>query len=316
MRKKILLFLCCAVALISCNRNKQEQENTIKNTTTSGVITICVDETLKPIIEQQIEVFEGLYPKANIIPIYTSEVEAFNQLFNDSVKLIVATRSLSEEEIKAMQANNLYPKISKVAIDGVALISHRSNPDSLVTMEQLHDIFTGKTTRWEQINPKSRMGDIEVVFDNTNSSTVRYVIEKINKGAELKGNIKATHTNEGVIDYVAKVPNAIGVIGSNWIGNDNDTTNLSFNDLIQVMLVSTDPIAFNGNSYQPFQAYLAMELYPLSREIYMICTSNRNSLPYGFTSFVSSDKGQRIILKSGILPAKQPLRVVNVRENL
>ena len=147
MRKKIILFLCCAVALISCNRNKQEQEYTIKNTTTSGVITICVDETLKPIIEQQIEVFEGLYPKANIIPIYTSEVEAFNQLFNDSVKLIVATRSLSEEEIKAMQANNLYPKISKVAIDGVALISHRSNPDSLVTMEQLHDIFTGKTNR-------------------------------------------------------------------------------------------------------------------------------------------------------------------------
>lgn len=316
MRKKIILFLCCAVALVGCNRNKQEQENTIKNTTTSGVITICVDETLKPIIEQQIEVFEGLYPKANIIPIYTSEVEAFNQLFNDSVKLIVATRSLSEEEIKAMQANNLYPKISKVAIDGVALISHRTNPDSLVTMEQLHDIFTGKTTRWEQINPKSRMGDIEVVFDNTNSSTVRYVIEKINKGAELKGNIKATHTNEGVIDYVAKVPNAIGVIGSNWIGNDNDTTNLSFNDLYTGHARQHRPIAFNGNSYQPFQAYLAMELYPLSREIYMICTSNRNSLPYGFTSFVSSDKGQRIILKSGILPAKQPLRVVNVRENL
>lgn len=223
---------------------------------------------------------------------------------------------MSEEEINALQSNNLYPKISKVAIDGVALICHRSNPDSLVTMQQLRDIFTGKTTRWNQLDPKSKMGDIEVVFDNTNSSTVRYVIEKVNNGAELKGNIKATHTNEGVIDYVAKVPNAIGVIGSNWIGNDNDTTNLSFNDLIQVMLVSNDPIAFNGNSYQPFQAYLAMELYPLSREIYMICTSNRNSLPYGFTSFVSSDKGQRIILKSGILPAKQPLRVVNVRENL
>lgn len=59
------------------------------------------------------------------------------------------------------------------------------------------------------------MGDLEVVFDNTNSSTVRYVIENINKGQELTGNIKATHDNEGVIDYVSKVPNAIGVIGSN-----------------------------------------------------------------------------------------------------
>lgn len=316
--KRAFVLILCGVAFIfaSCNRNKQQQGNTIENTTTSGVITICVDETLKPITEEEIEVFEGLYPKANIIPKYTSEVTAFNELFADSVKLIVATRSLTDEEIQSLQANNLYPKVSKIAIDGVALITNRNNPDSLVTLDQLRDIFTGKITKWNQLNPKSRMGDLEVVFDNTNSSTVRYVIENINKGQELTGNIKATHDNEGVIDYVSKVPNAIGVIGSNWIGNQSDTTNLSFNDLIQVMLVSADPIAFNGNSYQPFQAYLAMQIYPLSREIYMICTSNRNSLPYGFTSFVSSDKGQRIILKSGILPAKQPLRVVNVRENL
>ena len=96
MRLTTLLLLCCALTLGSCNRNKQGQGSTLENTTTSGVITICVDETLKPIIEEEIEVFEGLYPKANIIPIYTTEVEAFNQLFNDSVKLIVATRSLSE----------------------------------------------------------------------------------------------------------------------------------------------------------------------------------------------------------------------------
>lgn len=68
--KRAFILILCGVALIlsSCNRNKQKQENTIENTTTSGVITICVDETLKPIIEEEIEVFEGLYPKANIIP--------------------------------------------------------------------------------------------------------------------------------------------------------------------------------------------------------------------------------------------------------
>ena len=202
--KRAFVLILCGVAFIfaSCNRNKQQQGNTIENTTTSGVITICVDETLKPIIEEEIEVFEGLYPKANIIPKYTSEVTAFNELFADSVKLIVATRSLTDEEIQSLQANNLYPKVSKIAIDGVALITNRNNPDSLVTLDQLRDIFTGKITKWNQLNPKSRMGDLEVVFDNTNSSTVRYVIENINKGQELTGNIKATHDNEGVIDYV------------------------------------------------------------------------------------------------------------------
>ncbi len=316
MKQILFLTLCLALVGSSCNRNAQNQAGKLENTTTAGVVTICVDETLKPIIQEEIEVFEGLYPKANIIPRYTSEVTAFNDLFADSVKLIVVTRPLSDEEIQSLQANSLYPKMSKVAIDGVALISNRSNPDSLVTMEQLHDIFTGKITRWKQLNAQSRLGDIEVVFDNTYSSTVRYIVEQVCKGDSLVGNITAAQNNESVIDYVSKVPNAMGVIGSNWIDNKNDSTHLSFNEEIQVMLISVDPIAFNGNSYQPFQAYLAMQLYPLSREIYMICTANRNSLPFGFTSFVSSDKGQRIILKSGILPAKQPLRVVNIRENL
>ena len=309
--------LCLGLSVLTGCRGEKRPESTLpKETTTSGIITICVDETLKPIIQEEIEVFEGLYANADIIPKYTTEVEAFNELFADSVKLIVATRSPTDDEIAALKSRKLFPKISKIAIDGIALITNRNNPDSLITMEQLHDIFTGKTTRWNQIYPDSRMGELEVVFDNTNSSTVRHIIEQVCKGDSLAGNIKARKDNEDVIEYITQVPNAIGVIGSNWIGNADDSTHLSFSDRIQVMLVSSDPIAFNGNSYQPFQAYLAMQTYPLRRDIYMICTSNRTSLPYGFTSFVSSEKGQRIILKSGILPATQPLRVVNIRENL
>ncbi|MBQ8423859.1 MAG: substrate-binding domain-containing protein [Coprobacter sp.] len=308
-------ILGLTIAMVGCGEQKPKS-SLPEETTTSGIITICVDETLMPIIQEEIELFEGLYPKANIIPRFTTETEAFNELFSDSVKLIVATRSLTEEEINAFKARKIFPKISKIATDGVALITNRSNPDSLVTMKQLHDIFTGKITNWKQLNKKSRMGELEVVFDNTASSTVRYVVENICKGDSLQGNIKARKDNEGVIEYVSQVPNAIGVIGSNWIGNDADSTNLSFDDRIQVMLISNDPLAFNGNSYQPFQAYIAMQLYPLCRDIYMICNSPRQSLAFGFASFVGSEKGQRIILKSGILPANVPMRVVNVRDNL
>ena len=313
-----LIGIVCASLILfaGCRKEKQPDNGLPKETTTSGIATICVDETLKSIMQQEIEVFEGLYKEANIIPKYTTEVEAFNALFADSVKLIVATRTLTDSEIEALKSRKLFPKVSKIAIDGIALITNRNNPDSLITTEQLRSILTGKTTRWDQIAPGSRTDEIEVVFDNTNSSTVRYMIENVCRGQELTGNVKARKNNEDVIDYIAQVPNAIGVIGSDWIGNAEDSTHLSFNNRIQVMLVSEDPVAFEGNSYQPFQAYLAMQTYPLRRDIYMICTSTRTSLPYGFTSFVSSEKGQRIILKSGILPATQPLRVVNVRENL
>ena len=115
-----------------------------------------------------------------------------------------------------------------------------------------------------------------------------------------------------MINYVAQNPDAIGVIGVNWLGNRSDTTNLSFREEIRVMAVSAEDVATPGNSYKPYQAYLYYGNYPLARPIYAILNDPRNGLPWGFTSFMTSDKGQRIILKSGLVPATQPIRVVHV----
>ena len=157
---------------------------------------------------------------------------------------------------------------------------------------------------------------MQLVFDNPNSSTVRFAIDSICAGKPLSKNLNAQDNNENVIDYVSEVPNAIGVIGASWIGNKNDSTRLSFSDKITVMGISRDDVAYPSNSYQPYQAYLAMGLYPLTRDVYIITTDPKSGLPSGFTTFVGSDKGQRIILKTGIVPATQAIRIVNVRENL
>lgn len=77
-----------------------------------------------------------------------------------------------------------------------------------------------------------------------------------------------------------------------------DTTNLSFRDEIRVMSVSADDIATPQNSYKPYQAYLYYGNYPLARPIYVLLNDPRNALPWGFASFLTSDRGQRIILKS------------------
>ena len=61
-------------------------------------------------------------------------------------------------------------------------------------------------------------------------------------------------------------------------------------------------------------AYLFYENYPLSRTIYVILNDPRGSLPSGITNFMTSDRGQRIILKAGLVPATQPIRVVNIKD--
>ena len=73
-------------------------------------------------------------------------------------------------------------------------------------------------------------------------------------------------------------------------------------------------MAVSGDSgfYQPYQAYIAQKSYPLVRDIMMISREARSGLASGFMAFVASDKGQRIVLKSGLVPATMPIRIVEI----
>jgi hypothetical protein len=83
---------------------------------------------------------------------------------------------------------------------------------------------------------------------------------------------------------------------------------------VKVLGVSRHRPAMSFNSFKPWQAYLALKEYPLIRDVYVILTDPRQGLASGFTGFLTSDRGQRIILKAGIVPATQPVRIVNVKE--
>lgn len=313
MKRSIWLTVMVTLAVVSACRSKSGEGPT--DTYSSGVIAIAADESFEPIVQEEIDVFESLYPLAGIVPRYTTEVEAINLLLKDSVRLAIATRTLTEEEMNSFHSRKFYPREIKLATDGLALIVNRANQDSLMTVRDFSRILTGEAKEWKEVNPNSRLGAIQVVFDNKNSSTVRFAMDSICGGKPLaEGNVSALKTNRQVIDYVAKNSGAIGVIGVNWLGNRSDTTNLSFREEVRVMAVSAGDVATSDNSYKPYQAYLYYGNYPLTRPIYALLNDPRNALPWGFTSFMTSDKGQRIILKSGLVPATQPVRIVHVND--
>lgn len=304
-----------ALSLIGLSACNQKSKDGLTDTYTSGVIAIAADESFQPIVQEEIDVFEGLNPLAGIVPRYTTEVEAINLLLKDSVRLAITTRTLTAEEINSFHSRKFYPKEIKLATDGLALIVNKANPDSLISVRDIRCILTGKAKTWKDVYPASKLQDIRLVFDNKNSSTVRFVMDSICQGKPLAtGNVKALKTNQQVIDFVAQTPDAIGVIGVNWLGNRSDTTNLSFKNEIRVMSVSSEDVATPANSYKPYQAYLFYGNYPLARPIYVLLNDPRNGLPWGFSSFLTSDRGQRIILKSGLVPATQPIRVVDVKD--
>lgn len=313
VRNLYIGMLAGVLLCISCNR--QQVSDGYTDTLNEGTIPVAVDESLRPIIDLEIQVFEGLNIAAEINPIYCSEVRAIELLLKDSVRVAITTRMLSSKEMKVFEAKKYRPRQERLAIDGIALITHEDNPDSLISVPQLRKILTGEITQWKQLYPSSPLGEISLAFDNTNSSTVRYAQDSICRGVPFaKERIYAQKSNPDVFEYVSKTPGAIGVIGVSWLDNAADTTNLSFKEGVRVMEVCAfDPVDPEV-SYKPYQAYLALRTYPMTRDLFVLCSDPRQALSTHFSAFLTSDRGQRIILKSGLVPATQPIRLVHVKD--
>jgi phosphate transport system substrate-binding protein len=309
----IVCWLLFALIFTGCN-----QGNAVKytDTTTSGTIKISVDETFAQIIDGELDTFHALYKYAKVIPRYTNETNVFQDLLNDSARIIVATRMLTDKEKTVFEGRKITPRITAIAKDAIAFITNKDNTDSIVTMQHIEAIMSGKLNQWDQINSTNKLGKIQIIFDHKNSSTARYVKDSILKGNAFATNVFAVDSNKAVIDYVSTHSNAIGVLGVSWISDGDDPTTLGFLQKVRTMaIVAPNESAGAGKSYQPYQAFIATNYYPYTRQVYIISREARSGLGTGFAAFVAGDKGQRIILKSGIMPATQPVRIVGFRNN-
>ena len=310
--KRIKLLLVLAIVAGGCRFFKGDP---YRNTPTTGITAISTDETFRPIIESELDVFKAIYGYTEFKANYVPEVTAFDQLFNGEVQLIIASRPLNENEISIFRQKKIFPRQTKIAVDAIALIVSPKSSDTLISVNQIKDILTGKLKRWDQINPHSTMGEIKAVFDNEKSSIINFLVDSICKGKLEKSNVFALEYNRDVIEYTSTHPGVLGFVGASWISNSNDSLHLTFHKKIKVVSVSDNVRPNAENSYKPYQAYMVDHIYPLTRDIYMINAEPRNGLVTGFSSFVASDKGQRIILKSGVLPALAPTRVINIRKD-
>ena len=305
MRFLILSSLLLAL-LVGCEPAK-DKKGKVLDTPTTGTLRLMIDEGYRPILETSMDVFDSIYALARFEPTYTSEGEAVTALLRDSVQVVVITRKLNETELQYFAKRGFTPKITPIAHDAVAFVLNPANRDTAFTIAQMRDILTGQATRWVQINPKSPLGDIRLVFDNPLSGTVRYAKDSIGGGAPLSPKASALQTNAEVISYVGKNKNAIGIIAANWISDTDDKGVQKFLTEIKIADIAKEP---GAEAYGPYQAYLALGYYPFKRTVYIINAQARSGLGLGLASYLAGSDGQRIVLKDGLLPAQIPPRVI------
>jgi phosphate transport system substrate-binding protein len=297
----ILLFFCLLFQLISC-QTYDEKEGKLNDTPGRGKIYVSADESFKPIIDEQVKVYESNHPGTEIAVKYKPEAECLKDLMVDSVRMVISTRKFSEaEENFIVDSMKISPRQMVVARDAVAVIVSPLAEDSLLTMGEIKEILTGKFKK-----------NLIPVFDGVKAtSTVRFIVDSILKNDSLTPNAMAARTSEGVIDYVAKNPQSIGFIGVSWIGNKEDSAQMSF--LKKVKMVHLESTDMPGKYVLPYQVNIYLKRYPMVRDLVYILKERHRGLGTGFADFMGAVQGQLIFKRAYLMPALNNFIVRPVR---
>lgn len=302
------LILGSLLFVLSCKSGTQA----LNETPTRGDIKIIADESFKPLIDTEVFTFTSIYSNAKIKASFKPEYDVINDFMADSVKVIVTSHKLTDDQIQYLRDSLIIARTTAFAYDALAIIINKENKDTLIKYNSIKDIFLGKAKKWKDIDPKSELGDISVIFDHTKSGNIRYFKELFEIKDTLGSNFYALKSNEEVVNFVSRNRDAMGIISVNWISDKDDSTSTSFTDKVTVAAISNELLEDNSY-YRPQQGFIYDRSYPFVREIFFISRETFSGLGTGFIQWATGEQGQRIVLKSGLVPATMPIRLVQIR---
>lgn len=293
-------ILLLALCMVSCNESNKDPLHSLK----SGTIHISVDESFRPVIEEQIRVFEASFPGAKIIADYKTEANCFKDFFGDtSNSMIIVTRGLTgEEDTFYKDSLGFSPRWSTLAYDAITILVNSKSTDTLYTLDQLKQQLSGKANRNQKI-----------VFDGLNAtSTVRFVLDSILKGGKFDTSVvKAVKSSHDVADYVSTNEDAVGFVGISWVGNPEDSSQVKMLNKVKIAYVACD-LCPDSPYVKPLQASILTRRYPLVRGLYYIHKERYDGLATGFSNFMKSERGQ-LIFKRAYLGTVMDFEVRNVK---
>lgn len=288
--KSKLLLLSFILIVLGCNKKKDENIPTYSK----GNLTVLTDESFKSVTQALTEGYMINYPDTHIKVETKKEDLGFLDLLDNKAKLIVMSRSLSKEEIKAYEEKvDLKYLPAKFAADAVVFVVPKSSPKTKITLDEIKNGLNSE--------------DKNFIFDGTNSSNLNFVAEKLQKQPrDLKFSIISG--NQNIIEQLDKYPNKIGVIGLNTFSRPYDKTAEKLRDMVKIL-----PVENNGKEYYPDSNGLREMKYPFTRVLYFLTSEGNFSIANGFIRYSCTQLGQMIVEKEGLQPYNLYKREVQMR---
>jgi len=289
MRHRIALFsffvvsLCC---LHSLPHSLARAENL------SGSLQIKGSDTMVNLAQAWAEEFMKIHPESSIAVTGGGSGTGIAALINRTCDVAISSRKITQKETDLMLKKGISPQEHVLALDGIAVVVHPSNPLTQLTIDQLRDIFTGKITDWSQAGGKP--GPIVVLSREVNSGTHVFFKEHVltregdRAHAEFSPSALLLSSSQAIADEVAQNANAVGYYGMGYISSKQKT--------IAVGKTAAGPFL------KPDMQSVRTSTYPISRPLFIYSLANAGDMVSAFLKFANSREGQKIVAKIDFVP--------------
>ncbi|MFK7899165.1 MAG: PstS family phosphate ABC transporter substrate-binding protein [Cyclobacteriaceae bacterium] len=250
-------------------------------------IRVKGSDTMYPFVSVAAEIYDTSYN----VKVYVKgggSGKGLKDLNEGKVDLAIASRAIKASEIKSIESNGDKLIETIVAYDALSIIIHPENPIKKLTLDQLHDIFTGKFKNWSELGGNN--AKIKVFTRKPESGTYAFMKKKVLKGTDYAEGSNHVHKNNDMVRGISNNKNAIGFCGLAYLKKG-----------VKPVLISED-----GTTYvKPNYLNTKNGIYPVARPLHFYYTDKKESLLKGFIDFLLSFDGQELVFQEGYVPIEE-----------
>ncbi len=328
----IVLSVLCATVLTGCGEAIDPNEP-------QGFLQTKGSDTIVNAMQETAEEFMKDYPHVFVAVTGGGSGVGIASLINKTTEIATASREMKGKEIEMAEQRGVHPKEIVVAYDGVAVIMNHNNPIDRLSIEDLHDIFTGKITNWKPLGGK----DLHIVTlsREVSSGTHMYFKEEVvqlgKKGSteEFSKETLLLSSSQAIVEEVANNEGAIGYLGMGYLSDRTKTVQVgrgsesglekgrsglysSTKSLdarpgfgreeskTEILPSQSRPdLPFSNPSdefYPPTVENVVNKKYPLSRPLYVYTDGEPQGVTKLFIDFTLGPKGQTMFMGTGFVP--------------
>ena len=238
--------------------------------------------TVGPIADAFAEYFMRTNPGLEITVKKTGSGDGAAALIDGRCDIASMSRFMKDKEFKTAVEKGVFPVAHAIAMDGVCIIVHPSNPVSALTTEQVRDIYLGKIKNWKELDGPDMK--IVMISRDTSSGTYETFHEKVMNKEEMAKNVEYVNSNPQAHARVKTTQGAISYVG------------LGFIDI--------DVKALKIDGVNPTKRTIASGTYPVARPLFFFTNGypKPGSMVFKFCTFYLSEKGQEIVEAKGFVP--------------